>query len=269
MTTASIYEFHVHGHLDDHWARWLGDLTVSRNHDGTSTLTGPVTDQAQLHGLLAGIRDIGAPLMSFQPRDGGTGTAEPNDRPIRKPTLKRPVRTERLILRAARSEDSYPTWLYRRLPAVSEWITEVATDLDAYRATFAASERLATTVIVELDRQLIGDLMLRLNDAWAQAEVADQARHAEAELGWALDPKFTGHGYATEAVRGLLRHCFEELDIRRVVATCFLDNDKSWQLMERVGMRREARAVADSLHRTGRWLDTVAYAMLADEWLDT
>ena len=60
-----IYEFRVKGHLDDHWSAWLGDLTITRHHDGTSTLTGPVADQAQLHGVLARLRDIGATLLSL------------------------------------------------------------------------------------------------------------------------------------------------------------------------------------------------------------
>ena len=67
MTTSRTltYEFRVEGHLDDHWSAWLGDLTITRHHDGTSTLTGPVADQAQLHGVLAGLRDIGATLLSL------------------------------------------------------------------------------------------------------------------------------------------------------------------------------------------------------------
>jgi hypothetical protein len=62
---ALTYEFRVEGHLDDHWSAWLGDLTITRHHDGTSTLTGPVADQAQLHGVLARLRDIGATLLSL------------------------------------------------------------------------------------------------------------------------------------------------------------------------------------------------------------
>jgi hypothetical protein len=46
-------------------AAWLGDLTITRQHDGTSTLIGPVADQAQLHGMLARLRDIGATLLSL------------------------------------------------------------------------------------------------------------------------------------------------------------------------------------------------------------
>jgi hypothetical protein len=61
---AQVYEVTVRGHLDDHWAGWLGDVTVTRNADGTSTLTGPVADQAELHGLLAKVRDLGLSLIA-------------------------------------------------------------------------------------------------------------------------------------------------------------------------------------------------------------
>jgi hypothetical protein len=61
----AAYEFRVEGHLDDHWSTWLGELTITRHHDGTSTLAGPVADQAQLHGLLARLRDIGVILLSL------------------------------------------------------------------------------------------------------------------------------------------------------------------------------------------------------------
>ena len=108
--------------------------------------------------------------------------------------------------------------------------------------------------------------MLRREDAWAQRDVTDRARNTQAELGWVLDPAHAGHGYATEAVRELIRHCFEDLGVHRVVANSFLDNEPSWRLMERVGMRRELHAVRESLHRSGRWLDTVGYALLAEEW---
>jgi RimJ/RimL family protein N-acetyltransferase len=135
---------------------------------------------------------------------------------------------------------------------------------------FSAPSRLAATVIVALGHDpaapIIGDFMLRREDAWAQLEVADQARGAQAELGFVLDPAHTGHGYATEAVRELLRYCFQDVGLRRVTANCFLENDASWRLLERVGMRREFHAVRESLHRSGRWLDTVGYGLLEEEW---
>ena len=61
-----IYQVRVRGHLDEHWSAWFGNLDIDRREDGTSTLTGPVTDQAQLHGVLAGLRDMGITLISVQ-----------------------------------------------------------------------------------------------------------------------------------------------------------------------------------------------------------
>jgi len=63
---ALTYEVRVVGHLDDHWSAWLGELTITRHHDGTSALAGPVADQAQLHGVLARLRDIGVTLLSLK-----------------------------------------------------------------------------------------------------------------------------------------------------------------------------------------------------------
>ena len=62
----SDYEIRISGHLDDHWSAWLDGLTVTREADGTTTLRGAVADQAQLHGLLAKLRDLGAPLLSLE-----------------------------------------------------------------------------------------------------------------------------------------------------------------------------------------------------------
>ena len=149
-----------------------------------------------------------------------------------------PVRTERLVLRRATRDDVEATWQFRRLDEVSQWITRAPATFEEYRARVADPERLAASIVVELEGEVIGDLMLRHQDAWAQAEVEDQARGVQAELGWVLHPQHAGHGYATEAVRELIRICFEDLGLRRLTAECFADNVASWRLMERVGMRR-------------------------------
>ncbi|MHC5795583.1 GNAT family N-acetyltransferase [Lacisediminihabitans sp. FW035] len=179
-----------------------------------------------------------------------------------------PIRTERLELRPATAADGPATWLYRRQESVSRWITSAQPDSEHYLADFTEPARLGKTLVIELEGRVIGDLMLAIEDAWAQTEVREQARAVQAELGWSLDPAHTGMGYATEAVAGLIRICFEELHLRRVVAECFADNEPSWRLMERLGMRRESHDVRGSLHRSGEWLDGFAYAMLADEWRD-
>jgi RimJ/RimL family protein N-acetyltransferase len=185
---------------------------------------------------------------------------------VRLDELTWPVQTERLTLRPATVADVEPTWRFRQLEPVSQWLTRAIGSLEDHRSLFEDPDSLAKTIIVELSGEVIGDLMLDVKDAWAQAEVASQAEGAEANLGWVLHPDHTGRGYASEAVRELLRICFEDLDVRRVTAGCFLANEASWRLMERVGMRREAHNVRDSLHRSGRWLDGLTYALLAEEW---
>ena len=96
-----------------------------------------------------------------------------------------------------------------------------------------------------------------MTDAWAQAEVADQAKARQAEIGWVMAPEHGGQGYGTEGAAELLRICFEDLGLRRVIALCFADNVASWRIMEKLGMRREEHAVRDSLHRSRGWLDGV------------
>jgi len=175
-----------------------------------------------------------------------------------------PVRTERLTLRPAERRDAAPTFAFRSLPEVAMWMTAHNTDLDVWEAKFG--DRLKDTIIIEKDGVVIGDLMLEVQNPWAQAEVREQAAGTLVEIGYVLDPAYAGQGYATEAVREELRICFEELGVRRVIAQCFADNVASWRLMERLGMRREQHTKQDSLHRNGEWLDGMMYALLAEEW---
>jgi hypothetical protein len=65
------YEIRVKGHLDARWAAWFDGLTLTHGSDGTTSIDGPVTDQAALHGLLQKIRDLGLPLISVNHLDPG------------------------------------------------------------------------------------------------------------------------------------------------------------------------------------------------------
>ena len=63
------YELRLVGHLDEHWAARFPGFTLRHRDDGTTTLTGPVADQAELHGHLARVRDLAAPLISVTALD--------------------------------------------------------------------------------------------------------------------------------------------------------------------------------------------------------
>jgi len=66
------YRIRIGGHLDPAWLAWFDGLTIAQERDGTTTLAGPVVDQAALFGLLARLRDLGATLLSVERlTDGG------------------------------------------------------------------------------------------------------------------------------------------------------------------------------------------------------
>ena len=62
------YQIRLKGHLGGQWTDWFGGLAITLEANGDTLLTGSVTDQAALHGLLRTVRDLGMPLISVTPR---------------------------------------------------------------------------------------------------------------------------------------------------------------------------------------------------------
>ena len=63
------YEIRLEGHLHTRWAAWFEGMSLTNESDGTTVLSGPVVDQAALHGLLQRVRDVGLPLVSVTQLD--------------------------------------------------------------------------------------------------------------------------------------------------------------------------------------------------------
>ena len=61
------YQIRIKGHLGQEWTEWFSGLAITLDHNGDTLLTGPVVDQAALHGLLRKVRDLGMPLVSVRP----------------------------------------------------------------------------------------------------------------------------------------------------------------------------------------------------------
>ena len=69
-----VYQIRLKGHLGHEWTDWFGGLSITLEANGDTLLTGPVIDQAALHGLLKKVRDLGMPLVSVSPVEPGPST---------------------------------------------------------------------------------------------------------------------------------------------------------------------------------------------------
>ena len=72
---AVVYQIRIKGQLDSQWTDWFEGLTITIEDNGDTLLTGPVVDQAALHGLLKKVRDLGMPLVSVSPVEPGQAEA--------------------------------------------------------------------------------------------------------------------------------------------------------------------------------------------------
>jgi hypothetical protein len=77
----ATYEIRIGGHLDPSWEDWFPGMAITLEANGDTFLTGPVADQAALHGILKKLRDLGIPLVSINqiepeetPRRDGNGS---------------------------------------------------------------------------------------------------------------------------------------------------------------------------------------------------
>jgi hypothetical protein len=104
-TSAATYEIRIAGHLDDHWSATLAELTLVRLDDGTTSLTGPLVDQAQLHGVLARIRDLGVPLLTLRTLDCAGTLGKPHATTT---TVTIPLEQEQAHVNRHRSDSPSP-----------------------------------------------------------------------------------------------------------------------------------------------------------------
>jgi RimJ/RimL family protein N-acetyltransferase len=176
-----------------------------------------------------------------------------------------PIETERLILRKYRDEDvadileyslGADFWLARNL----SWEpTEkgVKAYFEPRRETSPESypEWLDLMIELKAESKVVGNVGIG---------VADKER-GQASVDWMLACGYQGQGIATEAATAMVTFGFEQMGMHRIYARTGKRNTRSWHLMERIGMRREAH-FRESHQVGGEWDDEFIYAVLADEW---
>lgn len=173
-----------------------------------------------------------------------------------------------LLLRLPTGDDIDQVLTWRNRPDVSRWLLRTQVDPEAYRAEWLGSvdDPDDHAVVAALHGVVVGTASLHVVDGMGQTGRPNVWQRSEGSMGYVLDPRFAGRGFATAIARALLDLSFGDLALHRVTAACFADNVASWRVMEKVGMRREQHGVQDSWHAELGWVDGYTYAILADEW---
>ena len=175
------------------------------------------------------------------------------------------IETERLILRNWREGDSDAFHVHTNTPAVMRWLGGVKTREElrevSDRLARWQEERGFTFWVVErkADEAFLGFCGLKLAD-----DAAGPIR-GQYEIGWRFREDCWGQGYAREAAAASLDHAFDRLGAERVFAITFIENEGSWGLMRRLGMRRRE----DLDYDDPRFPDlnpTIVYEIGKQEW---
>lgn len=175
------------------------------------------------------------------------------------------ISTGRLLLRPLRLDDARELFLYRRDPVANQyqgWIPETINDVyDFIKKGVSPTIDITGTwyqlaIINNESRKIIGDIGLHF---------IDEERY-QVEVGFTLDLKEQGKGYATEAMTGAISYLFNDLGKRRIIASIDPRNVKSIALVSRLGFRQEAH-FKESMLIKGEWVDDLIFALLRSEWL--
>ena len=172
--------------------------------------------------------------------------------------------TNRLLLREFEESDWTAVLAYQSDPLYLRyyaWMDRTKEDVKAFVKMFLEQQKerprtkFQLAVIPKDNNQLIGNCGIRINNPEMR----------EANIGYELDSRFWGLGYATEAAQAILQFGFEELGLHRIYASTVGVNKGSARVLEKLGMRREAHELEKEFIK-GHWRDSLTYAMLEQEW---
>lgn len=173
-----------------------------------------------------------------------------------------PLQTERLALQPLTPNFSKQLYAYRSLPQVYQY----------------QGWQPATLAEAEIFAQNNSKIKPNTPGTWFQLAVCNKSGHMlgdvgiyfmqdgfQAEIGYSLAPEHWGHGYAQEAVSGVLHYLFSTLQKHRVTASSDPKNQSSIRLLKRLAFRQEAYCV-QSYWDGAHWADDCQFALLREEW---
>lgn len=173
------------------------------------------------------------------------------------------LQTQRLLLRPIQLDDKQTLFDYRKDEETNKyqgWIPKTIGDVEEFIGKLEPQLNIPESwfqmAIIEKENQVfIGDLGIHFLEESSQ----------QVELGYTLNKKFQGKGYATEAINTVINYLFSELNKHRITASVDPENSPSFKLLERLGFIKEAH-FRESLFINDEWVDDIIYALLAKEW---
>lgn len=176
------------------------------------------------------------------------------------------VETERLILRRFREGDAEDLFAYLRAPTATCFLSLKLADLAEAEAEVRkrALDDGSVAICLKQTGQVIGDLF--------GGGAGEEEEDGTSSVGWNLNPRFGGQGYALEAAGALFDHLFRVKGFRRLYAYVEDHNRPSQRLCEKLGMRREGlfiEFVSFTKDDAGNpiYENTMQYAILRREWM--
>lgn len=171
------------------------------------------------------------------------------------------ILTDRLILRKFEKEDYMDLYAYLSDEAVVKYepYGPFSREQAVEEARRRANDERFFAVCIKDELKVIGNLFI------------ENKEYDCYELGYVFSEKYQGYGFALESTTAMLNYVFYQKRARRVIAQCNPLNQKSWHLLENLGMTREAhlkKNVYFKLNSQGEplWCDTYIYAILKSEW---
>ena len=175
------------------------------------------------------------------------------------------IETTRLTLRPFTPGDFGDLYAYQSRPDVARYLHWEARDHAQVREALvrqcgetslqAEGDWLTFAVVWHEAGKVVGEVGLKLI-SW---------ENRQGEIGFVFHPDYHGRGLATEAAEAMLVLGFATIGWHRIIGCCDARNRASARLMERIGMRREARFVHNQIVK-GQWADELVYAILDHEW---
>lgn len=175
------------------------------------------------------------------------------------------LETKRLILREIEEKDVYDMFAYASLPIVGPvagWephtsLSYTKSVIKMFRNKYQFGQIGVFAVVLKENMKMIGTI-----------ELHTYTKNHKAELGYTISPYYWGNGYAYEASKVVVSWGFNELDLKRIECSCYVDNKQSNRVCEKLGLEYEGIRKKGYMLYDGTIHDIKCYSIIDDDYYE-